>query len=107
MERRPVAGPAADYRVTRVRFLPLRFSWSVTHLERRLACHVNETGSIPVRTAVAESRSGSGGPCTRLKSGGSWFDSRGRHMREELEWSSVGLTHRRSGFDSLLAHMGP
>lgn len=50
-----MAGPAADYRETGVRFPPLLLVdvWSVTHLARRLPCHGSETGSIPVRTAVS------------------------------------------------------
>ena len=49
-----MAGPAADYRETGVRFPPLLFVdvWSVTHLARRLPCHGSEAGSIPARTAV-------------------------------------------------------
>ena len=35
------------------------------------------------------------------------FDSRTDRMRVELERLSVGPTHRRTGFDSLLAHSGP
>ncbi len=51
-----MAGPAADYRETGVRFPPLLLQtvclcWSVTHLVRRLPCHGSETGSTPVRTA--------------------------------------------------------
>lgn len=55
--------------------------WSVAPLVRRVACHVTETGSIPVRTAVVVRRPGRGGPGSRLKSGTSWFDSRGRHTQ--------------------------
>ncbi len=49
-----MAGPAADYRETGVRFPPLLLVdvGSVTHLARRLPCHGSEAGSIPVQTAV-------------------------------------------------------
>lgn len=77
-------------------------SGEATALSRQRGGFNSRTGrSVVVR------RPGSGGPCIRLKSGTSWFDPRGRHMREELEWSSIGPTHRGTGFDSLLAHTGP
>ena len=49
-----MAGPAADYRETGVRFPPLLLVevWSVTHLARRLPCRGSEAGSSPARTAV-------------------------------------------------------
>ena len=37
-----------------------------------------DEGSTP-SGPTSKCRSGSGGPCVRLKSGRSWFDSRGRH----------------------------
>jgi hypothetical protein len=105
-----MAGPAADYRETGVRFPPLLFVdvWSVTHLARRLPGHGSEAGSIPAQTAVLclptwqwwsmhppEERN------ILVRSQGSALA-----LREELERSSIGPTHRGTGFDSLLAHFG-